>query len=139
MVALAAANVVGVILFAAVYAAGGAGYLSQVAFLGCLAALFLLVTVLWIRTEARHRGLEPVRRVGRIAGGLGAVVVGTPILVLMPLFWLESVLPPEAQMTRVLPPIMALVLISLVLVVLVNVIGSLAVAGRALLVTRRRA
>jgi hypothetical protein len=123
MVALGAANLVGVVLFAAVYAAGGARYLSQATFVVCLLLIFALVTVLWVRTESRHVPLGLVRRVGRAAGGLAAVLAGVPVVVLMPLFWLESVLPPEAQFSRVLAPAMALTLISLGLVALTNLVG----------------
>jgi hypothetical protein len=130
MVALAATNIVGVVLFAAVYATAGARLMSQMAFLVCLLVIFALVTTLWVRVEARHRTLEPLRRVGRVAAGLLIVVVVVPGLVLMPAFWLDSLLPPETGFTRYLAPLMTLVLISLVLMVLVNVAGALVAAGR---------
>jgi hypothetical protein len=136
MLALAGANAVGVLLFAMLYAVAGARALSQWAFLVCLATLFALVTVLWIRTEGRHRGLEPVRRLGHAAAGLVVVLVATPPLVLMPVFWLESVLPPDNEVTPWLGPIMALVLIALALVVLTNVIGAIVIAARALAARR---
>jgi hypothetical protein len=72
-----------------------------------------------------------------VALGLVAVVIATPVLVLMPLFWLDTRLPPEAGLNRLLAPIMTLVLVSLVLVVLVNVAGSV-VAIAAALADRRR-
>jgi hypothetical protein len=131
MLMLAAANVVGVVLFGTVYALAGARRLSQAAFVTCLVALFALVTALWVRTEARHRGLHPARRLSRAVLALAAVLVVTPAAVLMPVFWLASVLPPEAGADAVLAPVMAIVLVSLVLVVLTNLIGSFLIAGRA--------
>ena len=95
--------------------------------------LFGVVTSLWVRTEARHRDLEPLRRLGRGAFGLVAVLVGTPALVLMPLFWLDGQLPPEAGLNRLLGPAMAILLSALLLVVLANLIGALIVAGGAVI------
>ena len=137
VLALAAANMVGVVLFAALYATAGAHLMSQASFLGGLLVVFALVTVLWVRVEARHRALEPLRRLGRAAAGLVVVVLGVPTLVLMPAFWLDSRLPPEAGFTRYLAPLMTLVLIALVLLVLVNVVGGLVVAGRRVAAGRR--
>jgi hypothetical protein len=137
MVGLTLTNAVGVVLFGALYSAAGAGRLSQAGFLACLGVLFALVTWLWLRAEGRHRALEPLRRVSRVALGLVAVVIATPVLVLMPLFWLEARLPAEAGLNRLLAPIMTIVLVSLVLVVLVNVAGSV-VAITAALASRRR-
>ena len=137
MLALAGANAVGVVLFGALYAAAGARRLSQGAFVVCLVLLFLLVTTLWVRIEARHRPLGVVRRVGRVMIGLVAVVVGTPMVVLMPLYWLETQLPSDAGLSRVLPPIMALVLVSLALIAAVNMTG--AAVAAALMLVRRRA
>ena len=130
MFALAAANVVGMVLFAAVYASAGVRLMPQMTFVVCLLVIFALVTVLWVRVEARHRTLEPLRRLGRVAAGLFIVVLGVPGLVLMPAFWLESRLPPDTGFTRYLAPLITLVLVSLVLVVLVNVVGGLVAAGR---------
>ena len=96
MLVLAGANAVGVVLFGALYVTAGLDLLSQAAFLGCLAALLALVTALWVRTEARHEALGFTRRFGRAAFGLAVVVLVTPPLVLMPVFWLDSILPPEA-------------------------------------------
>ena len=124
MLALGAANLVAVVLFAAVYAAGGARYLSQGGFVACLLLIFALVTVLWVRTESRHVPLGLARRVGRATVGLAVVLVGVPVTVLMPLFWLETVLPPEAEFARVLAPTMALTLIALGLVALMNLVGA---------------
>ena len=133
MVALAATNVVGVVLFGAVYTLAGARRLSQAAFVTCLALVFGLVTALWTRTEARHRTLHPLGRLGRAVVGFLAVIVVVPGVVLMPLFWLEDLLPPEVGLTSVLGPVMALVLISLALVALTNIAGALVIAGRAVL------
>jgi hypothetical protein len=132
VLALAAANFVGVVLFAAVYAAAGARWLSQTAFIVCLLLLVALVSVLWVRTEARHHDLEPLRRVGRIAVGLMIVVIGVPALVLLPLSKLETMLPPEAGVDRVIAPAMVLLLVALALMTLVNVVGSVVIAGRAI-------
>lgn len=129
MFALAATNAVSVLLFGTLYALAGAGRLSQGAFLACLGVLFVLVTALWVRVEGRHQAFEPLRRLGRVAAGLMAIVIGTPMLVLMPLFWLDSKLPPEAGLNRLLAPIMTLVLISLVLVILVNAAGAVVATG----------
>lgn len=132
MLALAATNAIGVLLFGALYAAAGAGRLSQRGFVGALVVLFALATVLWVRVEARDRALEPLRRLGRAVVGLLAVAIGTPIVVLMPLFWLDTQLPAEAGMNRLQAPTMTLVLISIVLVGLVNVVGGVVATGAAL-------
>jgi uncharacterized iron-regulated membrane protein len=131
MLALASANAVGVVLFAALYAVAGAGFLSQPAFLVCLGVLFVLVTALWTWTERRHRHLEVLARVGRAAIGLVVVVIGAPVVVLMPLFWLDTQIPPEAGLRPLMAPLMVLMLISLVLVALVNLIGVAAASALA--------
>lgn len=130
MLALAATNLVGVVLFAVVYATAGARLMSRMAFTGCLVVTFALVTVLWVRVEGRHRSLEPLRRIGRVAAGLLIVLLGVPALILMPAFWVDTQLPLETGFRRYLAPLMTLVLISLVLVLLVNVIGGLVAVGR---------
>jgi hypothetical protein len=61
-----------------------------------LPVAFIAITALWFRVEDRSRGLDPMVRVGRSAIGLLAVLIGLPVVVLMPLFWLESQLPLEA-------------------------------------------
>jgi hypothetical protein len=129
MLALAAVNGVGVVLFGVLYATAGARLMPQIAFVVCLAVLFVLVTTLWVRVEGRHRALEPVRRIGRVAAGLVIVVLVTPVVILMPLFWLDTYLPPEAGLTPYLAPMMTLVLISLVLVVIVNLVGAVVALG----------
>ena len=133
MLALAAANAVGVVLFGTLYAVAGARVLSQGAFLACLAVLFALITALWVRTEARHRALGAWRRIGRGVVSLVSVIVLTPAAVLMPIFWLDEQIPREAGLHDARGGIMALVLITLVLVVVVNVVGGVVAGGRALL------
>ena len=138
MLALAATNVVGVVLFAALYATAGARLMSQGAFLACLLVIFVLVTGLWVRVEARHRDLGLVRRIGRVAAGLVTVIFAVPMIVLMPAFWLDTYLPPDAGFRRHLGPLMTLVLISLALIAVVNVVGSAVAIGRAARARARR-
>src|SRR5262245_45770639 len=138
MLAMAAANVVGATLFGALYAAAGARYLSHGAYLACLAILVVLVTTLWLRVESRHRSLAPLRRLGRITGGLVLTAILVPAVVLTRLFWLDAQLPPEAGLRGVLGPVMALTLIALALTTAVNVIGGVIVAGRGLARSRAR-
>ena len=76
-----------------------------------LLLVFAGLTTLWVRVEQRSRALEPFARVGRGAIGLLAVVIGLPVVVLMPLFWLESHLPLEAVPALHLGPMMALLLV----------------------------
>ena len=133
MFALAAANAASVVLFGTLYAIAGAGKLSQVAFVACLAVLFALMTTVWVRTEARHRRLAPVRRLGRIVVGLLIVLVATPVAVLTPLFWLGDQLPVDAGLRTARGGVMALVLIALILVVFVNVVGILIALVRSVL------
>ena len=136
MLALAATDLVGVLLFGTLYALAGARRLSQSAFVACLIVLFALVTALWVRTEERYRHAHPLRRLVRAVLALAAVIVVTPAAVLMPAFWLAGILPPEAGASAVLPPIMTIVLVSLVLVVLTNLIGSAIIAGRTVFYAR---
>jgi len=133
VLALATANAVGVTLFGLLYAVAAANFMPQAAFLTCLVVLFTMVTAMWVRAEARHWRLETLSRVGRAAGGLVLVIIAIPIFILMPLFWLDTQLPPEAGLRRLLAPIMTLVLFSLVLVALANVVGSVIIVARALL------
>ena len=130
MLALAATNVVGAILFAALYATAGARLMSQGAFLVCLALIFLLVTALWVWVEGRHRGLGALARIGRVAAGLVVVGFVVPMLILMPAFWLDSYLPPDTAFTRLLGPLMTIVLIALALVVVVNLVGAVVAVVR---------
>lgn len=139
MLALAATNAVAVVLFGALYATAGAGLMPQAAFLACLVVLLVLVTTLWVRVEARHRALEPIRRIGRGAAGLVLVVFCAPVAVLMPVFWLDTYLPPEAGFTHYLGGLMTLMLIALALTVAVNVIGALVALARGAVARARRA
>jgi hypothetical protein len=138
MLALGTTNVVGAVLFGAAYATAGARLMSQGAFLACLAVIFVLVTALWIRVEARHRELGFVRRFGRVAAGLVIVMLVVPMLVLVPAFWLDSQLPAEAGFTRFLGPLMTIVLIALVLVLVANAVGGIFVLVRAAVTRPRR-
>jgi hypothetical protein len=138
VLALALANIVGAVLFGTLYAVAGASLMPQGAFLVCLPVLFVLITALWIRIERRHRMLGLLRRVGRVAIGLMLVVFAVPAVVLMPVFWLDTMLPPEAGLTSLLAPIMTIVLIALVLVGLVNVVGCALAVLQAVLSIRER-
>lgn len=139
MAALTTTNGVGVVLFSVLYAVAGARWLSQWAFLVCLVILFGLVTALWVSVEGRQgRGRGGVARLGRIAFGLVVVTIVTPVVVLMPLFWLESRLPPEAGLSSMLAPVMTIVLIGLALVALVNLVGCVLAVARAGFGLRRR-
>jgi hypothetical protein len=132
MVALGAANLAGIVLFGALYAAAGARWISQAVFLACLPILFVGQTALWIRTErAEGRALEPLARLGRAVIGLVAAAAICIVMVLMPLFSLEAYLPPEAGVGRVSGAAMALVFITLVLTFLVNLAGAAFVVGSA--------
>ncbi len=112
MLALAAVDVLGTVVFAGLYAASAAAEVSSAALLGGLLLLaFAGVTAIWVRVEHRSRGLDPFRRVGRGAIGLLMVLIGLPALVLTPLFWLESQLPLEAVPALHLGPVMALLLV----------------------------
>ena len=109
---LAAANGVGVVLFGVLYAVAGARWLPQSAFLICLVTLFALVTALWVSVERRQgSGRGGVARLGRVVFGLVAVALVAPTVALMPLFWLDSQLPPEAGLNPMLAPAMTIVLI----------------------------
>ena len=124
MLALAAVNVLGTVVFAGLYAASAAAEVSSTAFLGGLLLVFAGTTTIWIRVERRSFALDPFRRVGRGAIGLLMVVIGLPAVVLMPLFWLESQLPLEAVPALHLAPVMALLLVALALTVAVNAVGA---------------
>ena len=102
-------------LFGTLYAVAAVRVLPPFAFLGCLVVLFTLMTAVWIRTEARHRGLAAARRAGRIVIGLGLVVMVTR-RGLAPLFWLAEQLPAEVGLHAARGGVMALVLIALILV-----------------------
>jgi hypothetical protein len=136
VLALTATNFVGVVLFATLYALAGARVLSQAAFLACLVVLFALVTALWVRTEERHRGAGPWRRLIRIVVGLLVTLIVTPAAVLAPMFWLDDQLPLEAGLHGARGGVMAVLLITLSLVVAVNGAGAVIAAVRVALARR---
>jgi hypothetical protein len=132
VLALAAVNVLGAVVFAGLYAVAGRWPVSPVAMAIGLSLVFAGMTALWVNVEQRSRALDPWRRIGRVAIGVVAVVIGLPVTVLMPLFWLESQLPLEAVPALHLGPVMALLLVALVLVVAVNLLGGLAAVALAI-------
>ena len=136
MLVLAGANAVSVVLLGTLCLLWLTGRVAAPAFVSCLVVIFVLATALWVRTERRHRTLEPLRRVGRVAVGLVVVLAATPMAVLTPLFWLEQQLPAEANFVSALSPVMAAVLLALVLAVLVNAAGGVVIGLRALLGAR---
>jgi hypothetical protein len=140
MLALAATNGVGVVLFAALYAAAGARWLPQSAFLVCLVVVFGIVTALWMSVEARQGSGRGGRaaRFGRIVFGLVVVVLAAPMASLMPLFWLDTQLPAAAGVNPVLAPVMTILLIALALIALVNVVGAALALARSAARNRRR-
>ena len=138
MLPLGAVDAVGVVLFGTLYAVAGADLLSPGDFLGCLLLLFALVTTLWVRAEARNQHLPALRRASRAVIGLVVVLIATPALVLMPLFWLDTQLPPEAGLGPKLAPVMTILLFSLALVLVVNLAGTMVVVARAVYARRRR-
>jgi hypothetical protein len=131
VLALAAVNVLGAVVFAGLYAVGSTARAAPAAFLGGLLLVFAGMTAIWVRVEHRSRTLDPFRRVGRGAIGLLMVVIGLPAAVLTPLFWLEGQLPLEAVPALHLGPVMALLLVALALVVAVNAVGAVAVVALA--------
>ena len=135
MLGLAAVNVLGVVVFAGLYAAGAQTPIAPAVLIAVLLLVFAGMTALWVGVERQSRGLDPSRRIGRGVMGLLSVVIGLPIVVLMPMFWLESRLPLEAVPALHLGPVMALLLVSLALVVGVNAVG--AVVAVALSLGRR--
>jgi hypothetical protein len=137
VLALASTNAIGVILFGVLYVVAALHYMSQAAFLACLLVLFVLVTGLWLRVEARHRDRALLGRVGRIAAGLLAVIVVVPVAVLMPVFWLAEQLPVEAGLHARRGAIMFVILAALALIVIVNVVGGTVVTARATLARGR--
>lgn len=136
VLALGATNALAAVLFGTLYVVAGLRYMPQLAFLACLATLFMLVTALWLRVEARHRALEPLRRLGRVAGGLVASAITVPIAVLMPLFWLDGQLPAEAGIRAQRGAVMVVVLIALVLTALVNIAGGIVIGVRSVRLKR---
>jgi len=124
----------GIAVFGLVYASAAKRLLTQGAFLTGLVVCFVGLTALWVRAE-RSRGpaRDALSRAGRIAGGLVLAMMAVPGVVLMPLFFLNERLPPEAGLAEMLGPVMFILLISLVLILLVNVAGVLALGVSAIL------
>lgn len=132
MLRLAGINALAIVTFALIYAAGGSRWLTQGAFLASLAVFFISLTALWVYVERTRPGARDVlSRIGRGVLALVVVVVGLPAVVLAPLFALQEALPPEAGFADVVRPVMVLLLLALVLVIAMNVAGTvvLAVSG----------
>ena len=134
MLALAGVNAAGTVLFAAIYGAGALRTLSQPAFVAALLLAFAGAVILWIRVEQTgHRPADALARLGRIIAGFGLALLTVPMMVLMPLFALQSQLPAEAGLDHVISRVMVLLLIALGLTGLVNLMGALAIGGASLL------
>ena len=126
MLALAGINALGLALFVGAYAGAALRWLSHGAFLAALIMLLGVVTALWVRVEGRGAGARGhLERIGRAAAALLIVVALGPIAVLMPLFLLDTQLPPEAGLTHVISRTMVLLLVSIALVTLCNLGGAL--------------
>jgi hypothetical protein len=134
MLILGAFDAMGVAVFSLIYAAGAKGLLTQGAFLTGLVTCFVGLTALWVRAE-RSRGpaRDPLSRAGRIAGGLLLASITVPGVILMPLFFLNERLPPEAGLAPMLGPVMFILLVSLALILLVNAAGVLVLGLSAIL------
>ena len=125
MLRLAGTNALAIVTFALIYAAGGSRWLTQGAFLASLAVFFISLTALWVYVERTRPGARDVlSRIGRGVLALVVVVVGLPAVVLAPLFALQEALPPEAGFADVVRPVMVLLLLALVLVIAINVAGT---------------
>jgi hypothetical protein len=132
MLRLAGTNALAIVTFALIYAAGGSRWLTQGAFLASLAVFFISLTALWVYVERTRPGARDVlSRIGRGVLALVLVVIGLPAVVLAPLFALQEALPPDAGFADVVRPVMVLMLLALVLVIAMNVAGTvlLAVSG----------
>jgi len=121
-------------VFGLIYAAAAKQVLTQGAFLASLVVFFVGLTVLWVRTE-RSRGpaRDVLSRAGRIGAGLLLAAIAVPGLVLMPLFFVNEHVPPEAGVADILGPVMFVLLASMALVALVNVAGVLTLGVSAIL------
>ncbi|HKC06892.1 MAG TPA: hypothetical protein VKJ67_08510 [Methylomirabilota bacterium] len=125
MLRLAGTNALAIVTFALIYAAGGSRWLTQGGFLASLAVFFVSLTALWVYVERTRPGARDVlSRIGRGVLALVAVVIGLPALVLAPLFALQEILPPDAGFADVVRPVMVLLLLALVLVIAMNVAGT---------------
>jgi hypothetical protein len=133
MMPLGAMNVVAVLAFAAVYVIGARRWLSEAGFVAAMAIVFVAFTGAWVRVEAaQHAGLDAVQRIGRTAFVGVAVAAGTIVAILLPLFWLEDRLPPEAGIGRASARTMAVVLFALVHLALLHVAAGAVVVAAAL-------
>jgi hypothetical protein len=142
VLALAAVDAMGALVFGLVYAAAGARKLNQAAFLVALIVFFAAITALWVHIErSRGRRRDPLSRLGRIAGALVLTLIVVPGLALMPLFAFKQGLPAEAGIDDAIRPVLVLLLISLALVALMNVAGTGFILSRSALdrLQRRRA
>jgi hypothetical protein len=139
MLAIAATNFGTVLVFLAVYAATAAGKLPEAAFPPLLVLIFLAATVLWVRVEeARGAGLSPAGRAIRSVAALALSAILSPVLVLMPLFWLFHALPASYRLDVVLNRTMFLLAIAMVLTAFVNVAGGVVAVWRLLRARSRR-
>jgi hypothetical protein len=132
MLVLGALNAIGVGVFGLIYAAAAKRLLTQGAFLAALVVCFVGLTMLWVRAE-RSRGpaTDVLSRAGRIGVGLVLAAIAVPGLILMPLFFVNEYVPPEAGVAEILGPVMFILLASLALVALVNVAGIAILVGSA--------
>lgn len=132
MLQLAGTNAIATVAFALIYAAAGARWLNQGAFLASLTVFFISLTALWVHVErSRPGGRDALSRLGRGVLALVVVVIGLPALALAPLFALQEALPAGAGFADVVRPVMVLLLLALVLVTTMNAAGVavLAVSG----------
>jgi hypothetical protein len=129
MLTMLGLDLIGVLAFGGLYWAGASRRIAEPMFLPLLALLFVGFTFFWVRIERRENGgVRPLKRAGRIAGGLAAAILLAPALVLTPLFALVRKLPEGNPLEAMTGHAMALLLIGLVLTVLVNLAGSGALA-----------
>lgn len=139
MLVLCVLNAISIAAFSLIYAAAVKGLLTQGAFLASVVVSFAGLTALWVRTE-RSRG--PARdffsRAGRIGAGLILAAIAVPGVVLMPLFFINEHVPPEAGVAGILGPVMFVLLAALALCALVNVAGVLALGVSATLTWWKR-
>ena len=139
MLVLGAFNAIAIAAFGLIYAAGAKRLLTQGAFLASLAVCFVGLTAVWLRTErSLGPGRDALSRAGRIAAGLVLAAIAVPGVVLMPLFFINEYVPPEAGIAEVLGPVMFILLASLALCALVNVAGVLARGVSAILTWWKR-
>lgn len=132
MLVLGALNAIAVAVFGVIYAAGAKLLLTQGAFLTGLVVSFVGLTACWVRAErSSGPGRDLLSRAGRIGVGLAIAAIVVPGVVLMPLFFINEHVPPEAGVAEILGPVMFILLTSLALAALVNVVGITFLAGLA--------